>query len=189
MTDSKEDGLLACPFCGAHLQRQQTSSGHWHEHMGEVEDCYATGSIVFDENIAAWNRRASSPPVGGSGDVVAWDDAARIADKVADEYRGAEEGSFRAGVHRAAVMIARRIRSKQVPYYGSALAAPVTPEGLSGGDGWIEWKGRGRPAFDDDRVFIRQRGGSEFAVLAGTVKWSHDGRAHDIIAYRLAKTV
>lgn len=70
MTDSKEDGLLPCPFCGAHLQRQQTSSGHWHEHMGEVEDCYAAGSIVFDENIAAWNRRASSPPVGGSGEVV-----------------------------------------------------------------------------------------------------------------------
>ena len=202
MTDSKEDGLLPCPFCGAHLQRQQTSSGHWHEHMGEVEDCYAAGSIVFDENIAAWNRRASSPPVGGSGEVVVkaldwgetsygrpeastvvgvyriyesvsggWsasrgglhadvlkdkdgrknfatldaakaaaqadyetrirsalaapvpDDAARIADKVAEEYAGAKEGSFRAGVHRGAVMIARRIRSGQAPYHGSARTA------------------------------------------------------------------
>lgn len=54
--------LLPCPFCGGRLQRQQTSSGHWHEHMGEAEDCYATGSIVFDENIAAWNRRATPSP-------------------------------------------------------------------------------------------------------------------------------
>lgn len=58
------DDLEPCPFCGARLQRQQTSSGHWYEHMGETGDCYATGSIVFDENIPAWNRRASLSPAG-----------------------------------------------------------------------------------------------------------------------------
>ena len=53
-------------------------------------------------------------------------------------------------------------------------------------DGWVEWSGRGKPVFDDDRVFVRNRSGNEFAALGGAVRWSHDGRAHDIIAYRIA---
>lgn len=86
-TVSEDVKLEPCPFCGARLQRQQTSSGHWHEHMGEVEDCYATGSIVFDENIAAWNRRAylaaTKPPLAGD---VTDETVERLAAYLCDEH-------------------------------------------------------------------------------------------------------
>lgn len=72
------------------------------------------------------------------------EDAAKVADKVAEEYARAEEGTFRAGVHRAAVMIARRIRSKQIPYYGSE-AQPVDAG-----------KAIGEPVADDLREAKRQ---------------------------------
>lgn len=59
-------------------------------------------------------------------------------------------------------------------------------------DGWIEWPGRQRPPVGHDvavyfqiRVDVRERMGKQ-AVKAGKLRWSHDGGAGDIIAYKRA---
>lgn len=71
---------------------------------------------ALDKAAAPTPSPQTSPATEGESEL-----AALIADKVAKEYAGAEQGTFRAGVHRAAVMIARRIRSRQIPYYGSTV--------------------------------------------------------------------
>lgn len=57
---------------------------------------------------------------------------------------------------------------------------------------WIEWNGgyfRDRPTQDNARIQVRYRDGSETAPVTRPVSydWSHDGSAHDIIAYRIIK--
>lgn len=73
-------------------------------------------------------------------------------------------------------------------------ASPVTPEGLSGGDGWIKWEGGECPVDPGTNVEIRLRSGEQFFDVAGlggkiALDWSHGGETdRDIIAYRLVKT-
>lgn len=51
--------LKPCPFCGAQGRRST-----WHRTLWEISHatgCFLSGSPVFDDTIAAWNMRHSSP--------------------------------------------------------------------------------------------------------------------------------
>lgn len=56
-------------------------------------------------------------------------------------------------------------------------------------DGWIEWKGGGCPVDDDCIVSYKMRNAETFkrGETASEVRWTHNGSASDIIAYRLHK--
>lgn len=89
----------------------------------------AVNAVAHIERAARNLHRLASHPPLAAHDVhgEATEKAAKIADKVAAEYANAEEGTFRAGVRRAALMIARRIRSSVTPFFGSSEAASPTP--------------------------------------------------------------
>ncbi|WP_293649063.1 hypothetical protein [uncultured Pantoea sp.] len=51
--------------------------------------------------------------------------------------------------------------------------------------GWIEWKGGECPLAPEKVVDVKWRAGGVMTVEAGGRSWTHDGKFHDIIAYRV----
>ncbi len=124
-TDIDVDGLAQAKTALLKIHQKLLAVDASEHRMLDASEFNGWGDAVLSAALMLDRAgRALQPTDAGVGEPV-WDDAAKIADKVADEYTGAEEGTFRAGVYRAAIMIARRIRSKQIPYYGSALASPT----------------------------------------------------------------
>lgn len=64
------------------------------------------------------------------------------------------------------------------------IALPIL-EQQERGDGWIEWGGGECPVADHVKVEYQLRGGAKGSEPARRLDWQHEGKRHDIIAYRI----
>lgn len=68
------------------------------------------------------------------------------------------------------------------------IALPVLEQQEKGADGWIEWRGGECPiAHPRQEVEYLTRLGNEHITPAGDLRWYHEGKGGDIIAYRVVE--
>lgn len=66
------------------------------------------------------------------------------------------------------------------------IALPILEQQERGEGEWIEWKGVGRPTSTPYQIFeYRTRLGNAGESAAGDLRWNHEGKGGDIIAYRI----
>ncbi|MBD8241344.1 hypothetical protein IFT95_03930 [Pantoea agglomerans] len=65
------------------------------------------------------------------------------------------------------------------------IALPILEQQERGDDGWIEWGGGECPVADHVKVEYQLRAGAKGSEPAKRLEWRHEGKRHDIIAYRI----
>jgi len=66
------------------------------------------------------------------------------------------------------------------------IAIPILEQQDKGNDGWIEWCGGECPVeLPRQEVEYRTRLGNKYMTAAGDLRWYHEGKGGDIIAYRV----
>jgi hypothetical protein len=66
------------------------------------------------------------------------------------------------------------------------IALPILEQQERGEGDWIEWKGVGRPTSTPYQIVeYRTRLGNVSESAAGDLRWNHEGKGGDIIAYRI----
>lgn len=66
------------------------------------------------------------------------------------------------------------------------IALTVLEQQEKGNDGWVEWGGGECPVeLPRQEVEYRTRLGNKYMTAAGDLRWFHEGKGGDIIAYRV----
>lgn len=65
------------------------------------------------------------------------------------------------------------------------IALPILEQQERGEGEWIDWVGGECPVADHVKVEYQLRGGAKGSDQARRLDWQHEGKRHDIIAYRI----
>jgi len=65
------------------------------------------------------------------------------------------------------------------------IALPILEQQERGEGDWIVWVGGECPVADHVKVEYQLRGGAKGSEPARLLDWQHEGKRHDIIAYRI----
>lgn len=80
---------------------------------------------------------------------------------------------------------ARWYLDREIAQREKAQAAVLTAPAIRTGPEWTVWTGGDQPVMDGTLVEVKRRDVTRLSRIARTLRWSHDGLATDIVAYRI----